>query len=103
MTQTHQQTALIFKAFCDENRLQILQVLKSGEHCACDLLEKLTIGQSTLSHHMKILVESSIVSSRKSGKWMYYALNQDGGNLAKDSLQSILEKEYDALTKCACD
>lgn len=60
--------ALIFKAFCDENRVEILEILKEGEHCACELLDKMQISQSTLSHHMKILIDSGIVESKKDGK-----------------------------------
>jgi len=67
--------AQVFKAFCDENRLVILKMLCSGEKCACKLQDALLIGQSTLSHHMKILCESGIVNARKEGKWTYYAIN----------------------------
>ena len=45
--------AAVLKAFCDENRLTILQMLCTGEKCACRLQSALAIGQSTLSHHMK--------------------------------------------------
>ena len=38
-------TALIFKAFCDENRIRILKLLCSGEKCACKLLEEMSISQ----------------------------------------------------------
>lgn len=68
----------VFKAFCDENRLMILEQLKSGEKCACKLLEDLDIVQSTLSHHMKILVESGVVVARKEGKWTHYSLSNQG-------------------------
>ena len=44
----------IFKALCDEKRLAILNHLKSGEKCACVLIEYMNIGQSALSYHMKI-------------------------------------------------
>jgi len=44
--------AAVLKAFCDENRLTILQMLCTGEKCACRLQSALAIGQSTLSHHM---------------------------------------------------
>ncbi len=67
-----------FKAFCDENRLQILAMLRSGEKCACKLLEELHIGQSTLSHHMKILCDSGIVVGRKEGKWVHYRIDPEG-------------------------
>ena len=57
----------IFKALCDEKRLAILNHLKSGEKCACVLIEYMNIGQSALSYHMKILCESGLVVSRQEG------------------------------------
>lgn len=72
----HKNVAKIFKAFGDANRMQILAILQQGETCACQLLELLHIGQSTLSHHMKILCESGIVSGRKEGKWVHYSINK---------------------------
>ncbi len=79
----------VFKAFCDENRLQILKLLQSGEKCACVLLEKLSIGQSTLSHHMKILVQSGVVVPRNEGKWTYYSISEQGAQAAKDLLDKL--------------
>jgi ArsR family transcriptional regulator len=64
--------AKVFKAFCDVNRLRILELLRGGEKCACVLLEQLDLGQSGLSYHMKILVESGVVESRQEGKWTHY-------------------------------
>ena len=66
--------ALIFKAFCDENRIRILKMLTSGEKCACKMLEELNVTQPTLSHHMKILCDSGVVVGRKEGKWMHYSI-----------------------------
>ena len=83
--------ARVFKAFCDENRLMILEMLQSGEKCACMLLEKLEISQPTLSHHMKILVDSGIVSARKDGKWTYYSFSSEGVAAAKDLLHKLTE------------
>ena len=51
--------AKIFKALCDTKRLTILDYLKSGEKCACVLIENMNIGQSALSYHMKILCDSA--------------------------------------------
>ena len=82
-------TALIFKAFCDENRLQILELLRSGEECACKLLEELSISQPTLSHHMKILCDSGIVVGRKEGKWMHYRISSEGVQIAKGYLNGL--------------
>lgn len=67
----------IFKALADENRLKVLDLLKEGEQCACDILNKLEITQPTLSHHMKILADSGVVKARKQGKWVYYSINPE--------------------------
>ncbi|MBE6072801.1 MAG: winged helix-turn-helix transcriptional regulator [Clostridium butyricum] len=89
MENRHKNNAKVFKAFCDENRLMILEMLQSGEKCACHLLEQIGIGQSTLSHHMKILCESGIVNSRKEGKWTYYSISSDGCEYANELLKKL--------------
>lgn len=96
--------ARVFKAFCDENRLMILEMLQNGEKCACVLLEKLEIAQSTLSHHMKILVASGIVAVRKEGKWTRYSLSQDGVVGAKELLAQLTDiiKNCDCEGDCKC-
>ena len=78
MRNSHLENANVFKAFCDENRLRILELLKDGELCACELLEQLKIGQSTLSHHMKILCDAGVVKGRKQGKWVHYSIDPLG-------------------------
>lgn len=83
----------IFKAFCDEKRLAIIQLLKSGEKCACVLIEHMNIGQSALSYHMKILCESGIVTSRQEGKWTHYSLNQKGSEYASKRLLELTQQE----------
>ena len=86
---THADNARVFKAFCDENRLMILELLRSGEKCACVLLEKLAIGQSTLSYHTKILSESGIVDSRQEGKWTHYRISESGSQNALGLLKTL--------------
>ena len=89
MEKDYERDSKIFKAFCDPNRLKILDILKSGEHCACKLLEILDVSQSTLSHHMKILTESKIVNVRKDGKWSHYSLSREGIQFAIDYLDQM--------------
>lgn len=74
----------------DKTRLQILQIIaRKGKICACELLKELNISQSTLSHHMKLLADASIVEVEKDGKWCKYTLkNEKICDLAK-FLQSI--------------
>lgn len=87
MSTVYEKQAKVFKAFCDEKRLRILELLRDGEKCACVLSEQLDLGQSGLSYHMKILVESGIVESRQEGKWTHYKISEKGsaytGNLLK--------------------
>ncbi len=94
--------AKVFKAFSDESRLRILEDLRQDEKCACVLLEQLNISQSTLSHHMKILVESGIVEARKEGKWTFYTLSEQGVTEAKAILDQITTIET-TTAKVICD
>lgn len=91
----YKRTAILFKVFCDENRLQILSLLQNGEKCACKLLEEMQITQPTLSHHMKILCDAGIVVARKEGKWMHYSISEEGIQNVKDYL--------DTFDKCSCN
>lgn len=85
----YEKHARIFKAFCDEKRLKILKLLQSGEKCACVLLEQLDLGQSGLSYHMKILVDSGIVESRQEGKWTHYKISEKGNAYAIALLKEL--------------
>ena len=88
-------TAELFKALCDENRIKILLMLRSGEKCACRLNEEINVTQPTMSHHMKVLCDSGIVVGRKEGKWMHYSISPEG---AKNAMQ-ILSQLTDAQTE----
>lgn len=89
----HTENAKVFKALCDPKRLAILEILRCGEHCACDIIDETGIAQSALSYHMKILVESSIVESWQVGKWTYYKISQQGKMTAFSLLESLLYTE----------
>lgn len=86
-----------FRAFTDENRLRVLELLCKGEKCGCILQEELDISQPTFSYHMKILCDSGIVKSRRVGKWNHYAINQDGCEYAGHLVEAVLEKKMPAL------
>ena len=89
MKTEHEKNAQVFKALCDENRLRILEMLRGGENCACELLDSLEIGQSALSYHMKIHVASGIVKSRQEGKWTHYRISEEGSRYASVLLQEL--------------
>ena len=63
------------KALSDTTRLDIINLLSSGPLCACDIHESFKITQPTLSYHMKLLTDSGLVSSERTGKWTHYSLN----------------------------
>ena len=90
---TNAQSATIFKAFCDETRLNILARLRGGEVCICALSESLGMKQSALSYHMKILVRSGIVSARQEGKWTHYSISEAGCARAKELLNDITTRD----------
>ena len=101
MELTDKKIAQIFKALCDENRVQIMKLLRSGEKCACKLLEELNISQPTLSHHMKILCDAGIVNGRKEGKWTHYAMCYEGVRKIRTLMEDLLSAE-NIPTDCAC-
>ncbi len=104
MSRIFSDDAKTFKAFCDENRLQILDLLASGEKCACKILEHLNIGQPALSYHMKILVESGIVLPRQEGKWTHYSISEDArANTADLIMKYTYLRDSDQSNACCAD
>ncbi len=103
MTLEEKTVPVVFKALCDENRVRILQYLRSGEKCACMLLEDLEIAQSTLSHHMRVLCDSGLVRGRKEGKWMYYSISQEGVQRAMVLLAALGDVETEEAGKPCCE
>lgn len=64
----------LLQALADERRLRILEALAGGEACVCELQEPLGMGQSLVSHHLKVLREAGLVRDRKQGRWIHYSL-----------------------------
>ena len=88
---TRKEIADLLKALDDVSRLTIVaQLKKENEICACRLLEVVDCNQSTLSHHMKILVDAQLVNARKDWKWVHYSLNKERMNELKKCLETEL-------------
>jgi len=66
--------ATIAKALGDPVRLQLVDVLRkhAGKVCVCELTPLFDVGQSTVSHHLKVLREAGVVDSERQGLWAYY-------------------------------
>ena len=76
MNNIYGEYALIFKALSDSTRLEILEMIKDKELCACQIIKKFNITQPTLSYHMKILKDVGLINCTKNGSWMHYSLNE---------------------------
>src|SRR5207237_2458439 len=64
----------LFHALSDETRLEIIELLRKGERCVCELTDTLDAAQSRLSFHLRVLKDAGIVSDRKDGRWVHYEL-----------------------------
>lgn len=82
----------VFKALGDEHRLQILELLSRKELSAGEILASMDVVQSTLSHHMKVLVDSGIVTAKRNGKWTIYSVNIKTARNAAIYLDEFLEE-----------
>jgi len=69
-----QSLAEFFKVFGDSTRIRILYVLFQSEMCVCDLAQVLNMTQSAISHQLRILKQMKLVSNRREGKTVFYAL-----------------------------
>lgn len=69
--------AELFKLFADGTRVKILCALSQSEMCVCDLTVLLGLSQSAVSHQLRLLKQSRLVNTRREGKMIYYALNDD--------------------------
>ena len=74
------QITTVLKALSEPNRLRIFATLMNGDSCNCELQETLGLAPNLLSHHLRVLREVGLVSSRRDtidGRWIYYAVEQE--------------------------
>ena len=81
--------ARLFHALSDETRLEVLEMLRGGERCVCDLQDVLGAAQSRLSFHLKVLKEAGLVQDRKEGRWSYYSLVPETLGVAHDVVRTL--------------
>ena len=86
----------VFHALAEPTRLAILDRLRGGEHCVCNLQDLLDAGQSRLSFHLKVLREAGLVTDRREGRWVYYTLDAELLEESRDLLSELLAPVEDA-------
>ena len=78
----------LFKALNDPTRREILQLLKQSDLTAGEIADRFSISRPSISHHLEILKQAGLVSSRKDGQYRYYSINT---YLVEDLLQWVLD------------
>ncbi|MBA3445293.1 MAG: winged helix-turn-helix transcriptional regulator [Gemmatimonadales bacterium] len=94
--------AALFHALSDGTRLSILQRLRFGERCVCDLTDALDAAQSRLSFHLKVLKEAGLVFDRREGRWMYYTLNPGALVQVAEMIDGLASAPSAAERKTGC-
>src|SRR5688500_10382564 len=92
---------LLFHALSDQTRLYILERLRRGERCVCELTDALDAAQSRLSFHLRVLKEAGLVTDRREGRWMYYTLNPDAFEEIEGVLR-VLAPDPNAVGRTRC-
>ena len=92
--ETAQTLARVFKALGDPTRVKLLSMLAAapeGEACICDMTGPLGLGQPTVSHHMRILVDAGLTRGERRGKWIHYSVAPDALRLLATALAPVTD------------
>lgn len=92
----------LFHALSDGTRLSIIQRLRLGERCVCDLTDALDAAQSRLSFHLKVLKDADLVTDRREGRWMYYTLNPETLTEVAELIDGLAAAPSAAERKSGC-
>ena len=98
-----EQALSLFRALADETRLRLIEQLRSGEQCVCDLTGELGASQSRLSFHLKALKDAGLVTDRRDGRWVYYALNAESFARAACLLEDLKPAQTSLRMLRRCD
>jgi ArsR family transcriptional regulator len=91
-----------FHALSDETRLRIVDLLRGGEQCVCELTGALDLGQSLLSFHLKTLKDAGLVTDRRDGRWAYYALNPEAFSQLEEFVGGLPSRRLTVLAARCC-
>ena len=97
------QAQSLLKALSDPLRLRILDQLSTGERCVCDLTEALTLSQSRLSFHLKVMKDAGLLGDRQSGRWVYYRIRAEALNALQGWLHELTRSCETPANSCSDD
>jgi ArsR family transcriptional regulator len=98
-----ERAAALFRALADPTRLGIIERLRGGEQCVCDLTDMLDTGQSRLSFHLKTLKDAGLLRDRRQGRWVYYALNPEAIARVESAIAAIKPRANGLRVIQRCD
>ncbi|NCN09492.1 MAG: metalloregulator ArsR/SmtB family transcription factor [Leptospira sp.] len=84
-----------FKSVSDETRVRILHILSYADFSVNEIVEILSMGQSSVSRHLKILTDAGLLSARREGSWVYYSIRNAGKYFSYDLTQLVLSYKED--------
>jgi ArsR family transcriptional regulator, arsenate/arsenite/antimonite-responsive transcriptional repressor len=91
----------LFKCLADETRLKsVLLIFAKGELCVCELTEALDISQPKASRHLAQLRDCGLLSTRREGQWVYYAINKGLPSWAQAVITATAENNQPLTTHC---
>jgi ArsR family transcriptional regulator len=95
-----ERAARLFQALSDPTRLRLLQTLRRGERCVCDLMDATDAAQSRVSFHLRVLKDAGLIVDRRAGRWVHYRIDTD----ALAEIEGVLDQlEPEALSTARCD
>lgn len=91
---TFRELEKFFSALGDTTRLKILKLMAGEELCSCEVMAALELTQPTTSHHLGILERAGLLSSRRTGKWVFY-------RIANQKVQALIGKSFNLVGETA--
>jgi ArsR family transcriptional regulator len=89
-----------FQALSDPTRVRILELLRGGERCVCELMAGLNIRQSLLSFHLKTLKNTGLVKDRRDGRWIHYSIDWSGLEELEGLISLLKSAAAPSATNC---
>src|SRR5262245_428762 len=102
VAQPVEKASRLFHALSEPTRLRILEQLKDGERCVCELTEAFNTGQSRLSFHLRVLKEAGLINDRPEGRWIYYSLNAEGIKELAGCMDALLDSQSSSRSARFC-
>jgi len=86
----------------EPNRARIIELLRNGEHCVCDVGSALGLSPALVSHHLRVLRAGGLLRERRDRRWVYYALDLEQLGRLRAAVVTFLTPTDEAATACAC-